>query len=130
MTPATTGGKFFVIVFAVCGIPLTLFLLSVFIEKFSSVTNKLQQCLSKREGLVASMSWLWYISIFLALVLVFFFFIPSAIIYHLESGWSYLDCFYYCFVSLTTIGFGDYVPGRNWKQSSRNAYVVGISSES
>lgn len=130
MTPATIGGKYFVMFFAVCGIPVTLFLLSAFIEKFSSVTNKLLQYLSKRDGLVSSKAWFWYISIFLLLVLVILFFAPSAIIFCLENEWSYLDCFYYCFVSLTTIGFGDLVPGRDWKQSSRNAYVAGISSES
>ena len=36
-----------------------------------------------------------------------FIILPSAVFYFVESGWSYLDCVYYAFVSLTTIGYGD-----------------------
>ena len=38
-----------------------------------------------------------------------FILLPSTVFYYVESGWTYLDCVYYAFVSLTTIGYGDLI---------------------
>ena len=40
-----------------------------------------------------------------------FLFLPAVAFIYIEEGWSYLDSFYFCFITLTTIGFGDYVSG-------------------
>ena len=47
--------------------------------------------------------------VFLSVALIFMIFIPSAIFYATED-WTYGQSIYFCFVTLTTVGFGDFVP--------------------
>lgn len=42
--------------------------------------------------------------------LIVFLVIPAGL-FTIVEGWDYVDSFYYAFVSLTTIGFGDLVAG-------------------
>ncbi len=43
-------------------------------------------------------------------VLVFLI-LPAVAFCFIEDNWDYLDSFYFAFITLTTIGFGDYVAG-------------------
>lgn len=53
-----------------------------------------------KKGLISLVPWFFV-----------FLIVPAIIFRHIEQ-WSFLDGFYYCFVSLSTIGFGDFVAGK------------------
>jgi hypothetical protein len=53
-------------------------------------------------------------------------FIPSGIFYATED-WTYGQSIYYCFVTLTTVGFGDFVPAiAGSSRETSNAALTGL----
>lgn len=57
-----------------------------------------------RAGMVAD------IILYLIPGFVIFLFLPTGVFMHFE-GWTFVESFYYAFVTLSTIGFGDFVAG-------------------
>ncbi|CAJ0578901.1 unnamed protein product, partial [Mesorhabditis spiculigera] len=50
----------------------------------------------------------------------------GTMIFHFWEGWELIDSFYFCYISLTTIGFGDKFPGESLsdKEDARNKLVI------
>lgn len=49
--------------------------------------------------------------------LLLFLLLPPLLFSHME-GWSYMESFYFAFITLSTVGFGDYVIGE-WPKAGR-----------
>ncbi|XP_075032602.1 potassium channel subfamily K member 1 [Mixophyes fleayi] len=126
--PLSDGGKVFCIIFSVIGIPFTLLL-------FTALVQRIIIYVTRQPILYIHLHWGFpkhIVAIVHALVLGFlvvtcFFFIPAAAFSILEEEWNFLESFYFCFISLSTIGLGDYVPGEGYNQKFRHLYKLGIT---
>lgn len=58
------------------------------------------------------------VPIWLCVFLVVSYIFAGAILFHHWEGWGYLDAAYFCFITLTTIGFGDLVPSKRVETDS------------
>ncbi|CAL8339567.1 unnamed protein product [Lota lota] len=106
--PCTDAGKAFCMIYAVLGIPLTL----VMFQSLGERMNTLVRCLLRHAKRSVG---LWDVEVSMGnMVLVGLLFCTStlcvgaAAFAHLE-GWTFFHAFYYCFITLTTIGLGDLV---------------------
>ncbi|KAK7103362.1 potassium channel subfamily K member 1-like isoform X1 [Littorina saxatilis] len=126
VTPLSDVGKAFCIVYAVIGIPLTLILFTALVERIIIPVKAFLYFLFRKLGHLykAFHIQLLHLMITLVALVTLFMLVPAGIYTVLEPSWNYLDAFYYCFISLTTIGLGDFVPGDNADQPHRALYKV------
>ncbi|XP_014357107.2 potassium channel subfamily K member 1 isoform X3 [Papilio machaon] len=126
VTPLSKPGKLFCMVYALLGIPLTLVLLSALVERLLLPATALLRTLNAALGHLYRPFTirLVHLMIIVTTFVVFFILVPAAIFASLEPEWDFLDSLYYCFISLTTIGLGDYIPGDSPEQPYRPLYKV------
>ena len=107
LAPTTTRGQIFLCFYALFGIPIFLLLVT---ETSTRITSGFDQFVLSR---VKKEKYRWIAIVVAFLVgLVTMVFIPAAIFGAIES-WRYSTSAYFAFVSLSTIGFGDFVLGNN-----------------
>uniref|UniRef100_A0A8C5RV18 Potassium two pore domain channel subfamily K member 17 n=1 Tax=Laticauda laticaudata TaxID=8630 RepID=A0A8C5RV18_LATLA len=96
LSPNTVISQVFCIFFALFGIPLNLILL-----------NRIGQLMLSGVHLSVVLTW----TCALGAGLLLFLLLPPLLFTAIE-GWTYEEGFYYSFITLSTIGFGDYVIGK------------------
>ena len=107
-TPQTIFGKIFCMLYAIVGIPLCLVMFQSVGERlnyFSSFCIQLAKKCTRIKNTEVNQTEMVFSALLLAIVVI----AGGAAMFSHYEGWSYFDSIYYCVVTLTTIGFGDFV---------------------
>uniref|UniRef100_G3T8M7 Potassium channel subfamily K member n=1 Tax=Loxodonta africana TaxID=9785 RepID=G3T8M7_LOXAF len=106
--PSTDGGKVFCMFYALLGIPLTLVMFQSLGERINTFVKYLLHRAKKGLGMrradvsMANMVLIGFFSCISTLCI-------GAAAFSYYEHWTFFQAYYYCFITLTTIGFGDYV---------------------
>ena len=121
-TPVTVWGKAFCMIYAMVGIPLGLVMFQSIGERLNKVASvvirrakKYMKC-HKTEA--TEMNLMLATGMLSSIIIT-----TGAAVFSRYEGWSYFDSFYYCFVTLTTIGFGDYVALQVRTNKNRKLFI-------
>lgn len=99
----------FCMVFALFGIPLNLMVLRHIGDRVNHVIGYIHyfietKVLKRESEIVTTKTLMWTL-----LVLIMMLFV-GAVLYLQEEDWNFLEGVYFCFITFSTIGFGDLVP--------------------
>ncbi|KAL9892737.1 two pore potassium channel protein sup-9 isoform X1 [Glossina fuscipes] len=107
-TPSTIGGKLFTMCYAIVGIPLGLVMFQSIGERVNRLSSFVIQAVRKslhcKRTAASEVDLICVVTTLSSLTIA-----GGAAAFSKFEGWSYFDSVYYCFITLTTIGFGDMV---------------------
>ncbi|XP_051925820.1 potassium channel subfamily K member 9 [Hippocampus zosterae] len=124
--PGTDAGKAFCMFYAVLGIPLTLVMFQSLGERMNTFVKHLLKRIKKCCGMSiteVSMENMVTVGFFSCVGTLC---IGAAAFSHYED-WSFFQSYYYCFITLTTIGFGDFVALQKNRALQRKPLYVAFS---
>ncbi|RNA17425.1 potassium channel subfamily K member 1-like [Brachionus plicatilis] len=138
ISPLTEIGKLFCIFYIITGVPLTMLILTLIVDKLeyeltknvsknrflSYLDHKRYSIVSRQYSSIDNLDsgeikyfsnehYIYRQTFKVVLFLsIFVFLIPSYVFRnYTEPKWTFLDSLYYCYISAATVGFGDLVPG-------------------
>ncbi|MBN3320181.1 KCNKC protein, partial [Atractosteus spatula] len=144
-TPATVAGKVFLIFYGLLGCAGTILFFNLFLERIITLLAVIMKAFHERQlrrsGLLpptirrgsafsdsgSLAGWkpsVYYVMMILGLSAIILSCCASAM-YTPVEGWNYIDSLYYCFVTFSTIGFGDLVSSQNAAYENQGLYRFG-----
>ncbi|MEJ1269899.1 potassium channel subfamily K member 12 [Cricetulus griseus] len=144
-TPATVGGKAFLIAYGLFGCAGTILFFNLFLERIISLlafimracrerqlrrsgllpaTFRRGSALSEADSLAGWKPSVYHVLLILGLFAVLLACCASAM-YTSVEGWDYVDSLYFCFVTFSTIGFGDLVSSQHAAYRNQGLYRLG-----
>ncbi|XP_067946722.1 potassium channel subfamily K member 16-like [Watersipora subatra] len=109
IAPATSGGRTFLVFYAVIGIPLFLLASGELGSKLNILNDKLSEQIGKK---VPKAKYRGIVAMLVVFAVGFAIFsLCAAAVFTAVEGWSFQESVYYTFITLSTIGLGDYYPG-------------------
>lgn len=123
--PRTLPGRLFCMVYALFGIPVTWLMLTSLgrkIVEYIGLSLQNREC--KPETKLYNL-----FCLLVATLLAFFVMMVIALVGMFAENWTFFEGMYFAFISLTTIGFGDYVPMHpnfNPKDVERSSFSISL----
>ncbi|NWI23683.1 KCNK5 protein, partial [Sula dactylatra] len=111
VSPKTPSGRLFCIFYGLFGVPLCLTWISALGKFFGGRAKRLGQFLTKR-GVSLRKAQITCTAIFIVWGVLVHLVIPP-FVFMVTEGWDYIEGLYFSFITITTIGFGDFVAGVN-----------------
>ncbi|XP_026473921.1 two pore potassium channel protein sup-9-like [Ctenocephalides felis] len=122
-TPSTVSGKLFTMCYASVGIPLGLVMFQSIGERVnrlsSVVIRSVKTSLHCGQTTASELDLICVVTTLSSLTIA-----GGAAAFSRYEGWSYFDSVYYCFITLTTIGFGDMVALQKDNALNKNPQYV------
>lgn len=144
-TPATVAGKGFLIVYGLFGCASTILFFNLFLERIISLlalvmkacrerqlrrsgllppTCRRGSAISDADSLIGWKPSVYHVMLILGIFAIILSCCASAM-YTAVEGWNYIDSLYYCFVTFSTIGFGDLVSSQHAVYRNQGLYRFG-----
>ncbi|XP_041828626.1 potassium channel subfamily K member 17 isoform X2 [Melanotaenia boesemani] len=125
-SPSSTTGQIFCVFFALFGIPLNMVVLNRVGKYMLALERSISDFLEGKSGRKKCTRFFVHLVSYICGSVLFF--VMPMIVFQLKEGWTYSQAIYYCFITLSTIGFGDFVAESNPDKDYPNWYSVLIAS--